>query len=185
MKAETVLAVVLATVCVGVIIATVVLSWLSARKGKKLVLADTTPTHRPKWDDYFLGIAKAVSTRGECLRSQVGAVLALDRFIMSTGYNGAASGEPSCLTGNCPRGNKSYTEIPPLTSYSEGEGRCIAIHAEDNALRYAAKHYTPEEIHGCTMYITREPCGDCSAKMRKAGVKHVVWPDGDRYYEED
>lgn len=181
------IAVALATVCLGVVLTTVVLLYLSARKGKRLVLEDKLPEPlpRPKWDDYFLGIAVSVAARGECTRARVGAVVVQDRRILSTGYNGAEAGKPSCLTGNCPRGHKTYTEVPALTSYTEGEGACIAIHAEDNALRYAGKFCAPEDIAGCTVYITREPCADCNEKLKQAGVKHVVWPDGDRYYEDD
>lgn len=184
-KAETVFAVVLATLCVSVIIVTVVLLWLSSRKGKKLVLTDTTPqVVRPKWDDYFLGITLAVSARGDCTRSQVGALLVKDRRFLSGGYNGTEPGLPSCLQGACPRGRLSYAEVPALSSYTDGEGACIAIHAEDNALRYAQKFYAFEDIKGSTMYITREPCPDCDRKLRAVGIQHVVWPEGDRYYDD-
>jgi len=33
------------------------------------------PFTRPSWDDWALGIAHAVATRGDCTRSQVGALL--------------------------------------------------------------------------------------------------------------
>jgi dCMP deaminase len=50
-------------------------------------------THRrPDWDDYFLGIARAVAARGECVRSRVGAVLVRDNRIVATGYNGVPAG---------------------------------------------------------------------------------------------
>ena len=40
-------------------------------------MSTTTPESPavPGWDDYFLGIARAVSRRGDCTRRQVGAVL--------------------------------------------------------------------------------------------------------------
>ena len=53
----------------------------------------------PGWDDYFLGIAEAVSARAKCVRRRVGAVLVVDRRIIATGYNGAAPGLPDCLEG--------------------------------------------------------------------------------------
>ena len=43
---------------------------------------------RPGWDEYFIGIAKAVSTRATCLRRKYGAVITKDNIIVSTGYNG-------------------------------------------------------------------------------------------------
>lgn len=63
-------------------------------------------SERPNWNEYFLGIAKAVATRADCTRRKVGAVL-VDRQsrIIGTGYNGAGSGALGCLSdGECPRG---------------------------------------------------------------------------------
>ncbi|NMB38570.1 MAG: cytidine deaminase, partial [Firmicutes bacterium] len=41
---------------------------------------------RPSWEQYFMEIAKLVSTRSTCLRRQVGAVLVRNKHIISTGY---------------------------------------------------------------------------------------------------
>jgi dCMP deaminase len=69
---------------------------------------------RPDWDGYFLGIASAVAARADCTRRQVGAVIVKGNRIVSTGYNGAPSGLPGCLTdGRCPRG-KHYM-VPRYT----------------------------------------------------------------------
>lgn len=61
---------------------------------------------RPNWDGYFLGVAEAVAVRADCTRRRIGAVIVdPDRRIVSTGYNGAPSGQPGCLSaGACPRG---------------------------------------------------------------------------------
>lgn len=50
---------------------------------------------RPDWDEYFLLIAKAVSTRASCPRAACGCVIVdpRTRRILSMGYNGAVSGE--------------------------------------------------------------------------------------------
>ena len=131
---------------------------------------------RPDWDDYFLGIARAVAARGECSRSQVGAVLVKDKRIRSTGYNGAPSGAPSCLDGACPRATSNA--IPGVSSYDAPEFRCIAIHAEANVLLFASK----DDCDGATLYVTREPCYGCERLIAGAGVVRVVWPDASRNY---
>lgn len=125
---------------------------------------------RPGWADYFLGIAEAVGPaptgRADCTRRRVGAVITLDNRIISCGYNGAPSGEGSCLAGDCPRGRHylSYRgfadyegyegvvdwcacnsrwpcpdAVDPGSSYDTGPGGCIAIHAEFNACLYAGE----------------------------------------------
>ena len=45
------------------------------------------------WTDYFLDLAKTCSSRSNCLRAQVGAVIVgQDKKIKATGYNGTPSG---------------------------------------------------------------------------------------------
>lgn len=123
--------------------------------------------NRPNWDDYFMGIAHAVAERSDCERSQVGAVVVKDRRIRGTGYNGAPAGRPGCLS--CPRRRST---VAPNTDYSEGPGRCVAVHAEANALLYCDR----ADLVGATIYITREPCFDCDKLIQAAGVHSVIWP---------
>ena len=129
---------------------------------------------RPDWDTYFLGIAEAVSTRADCRRRKVGAVLVgTDNRILEVGYNGAPSGHPGCLDGHCPRGLLSYEETAAMTDYSDptSPAYCIALHAEVNALLIAGR-----AARGATMYITDEPCPNCRKAMMGAGVVRAVWP---------
>ena len=55
------------------------------------------------WTDYFLDLAKTCSSRSNCLRAQVGAVIVgQDKKIKATGYNGTPSGVGSCYErGEC------------------------------------------------------------------------------------
>ena len=130
----------------------------------------------PTWDEYFLGIAQAVAARAKCRRRKVGAVLVLDRRIIATGYNGAASGEPDCLEGACPRGLLTYDQIAGLGDYDRPgtPGFCIAIHAEVNALLFSTR-----DTKGATAYITDEPCPGCRKALAAAGIVRAVWPDGE------
>lgn len=123
---------------------------------------------RPDWDNYFLGIANAVSKRGDCTRSQVGAVLVgPDHRIISTGYNGTMPNVSGCLDGGCPRGRFSYESLPSNDDYSN----CIAIHAERNAIIYS----DPSKRSGTTLYVTRRPCVLCKELLLAEGVTRVVW----------
>lgn len=119
---------------------------------------------RPDWDDYYLGIAQAVSRRGECTRRQVGAVIVKDRRIIATGYNGAPPGEPSCLDGACPRAN---SDAPANTDYAMSG--CTVIHAEANAIMYAGS-----ACRGATIYVTAEPCVLCAPLCRNMGLTVVT-----------
>lgn len=123
---------------------------------------------RPDWDTYFIDIAKAVAARGECTRSQVGAVLVRDERIRATGYNGAPRGKPSCLDGACPRATSAA--VPAVSSYDDGPTACIALHAEQNALLYASR----DDTEGGTLYVTREPCADCQRMIDGSGITRVV-----------
>lgn len=122
---------------------------------------------RPDWDTYFLGIARAVAARADCTRRQVGCVIVdADHRILATEYNGAHPGGPSCLAGECPRGQ---SDVAPGSSYDTGAGACIALHAEQNALLFARA-----SVKGATLYCTDAPCGGCSRMIQGAGIGRVV-----------
>lgn len=127
---------------------------------------------RPTFDEYFLGIAEAVSLRSDCERSKVGAVVVKDRRIRSTGYNGAPAKKPGCDT--CPRRTSG---CEPGSSYDTGPNRCVAIHAEGNALL----HCDREDLIGATLYITRPACDGCQKLIDATGVVRVVTPEGEQW----
>jgi len=115
---------------------------------------------RPSWDEYFLEIAKVVATRSTCDRAHVGAVIAKNKVILSTGYNGAPRGMPHC--------DDAGHEIV--------DGHCVrTIHAEANAIAQAARNGAP--IDGATIYLTISPCYDCFKMMINSGIKEVVYKD--------
>lgn len=121
---------------------------------------------RPTWTEYYLGIAEAVSKRGECSRRQVGAVIVKDHTIVATGYNGAPPGQASCLDGGCPR---AFSDAVPGTGYAESG--CVAVHAEANAIIRAGR----DRCVGSTMYLTDEPCDLCAPLLDAAGIARAIW----------
>jgi len=126
---------------------------------------------RPSWDAYFMEVAQAISMRADCSRRKVGAVIVRDHRIRATGYNGARSGGPSCLAGDCPRGNNPLVE--PGSSYDTGSGACIALHAEQNACLYASR----DDCEGATLYVTHKPCDGCVRMIQGSGIQTVVYLD--------
>ena len=129
---------------------------------------------RPSKAEWALGVARAVATRGECLRRRVGCVIvAPDGSIVATGYNGNFPGGPSCLYGKCPRGLSSVPTGAGAvsSSYDTGPGSCIALHAEQNGLLRADWNRLP----GASMYITCEPCGGCRKMISGTPIEWVIW----------
>jgi len=132
---------------------------------------------RPGWDQYFLGIAEAVSARADCSRRKVGAVVVRENRIVATGYNGTSPGAPGCLAGACPR---ATSDVEPGSSYDTGPGRCIAVHAELNAILYAG-------IDGCkgsTLYVTSKPCEGCMKLISAAQISTLIWRRGPNEWQD-
>lgn len=123
-------------------------------------------------DEYYLGIARAVAKRSTCLRRQYGAVIVKNDRIVSTGYNGSARGDQNCCdVGTCWREEHN---IPHGEQYE----RCLAVHAEDNAISQAGR-----ETIGATLYlagfengveIMAEPCMMCDRKIKNAQIEKVI-----------
>src|SRR3972149_6791793 len=57
------------------------------------------PSERPGWDEYYMGIARAVSTRSNCIRRRVGALVVVEKAVIATGYNGTPMGVANCSEG--------------------------------------------------------------------------------------
>lgn len=140
---------------------------------------------RPAHPEYFLRIAFAVRARADCLGSRVGAVLAKDDRVISTGYNGTPSDMLNCSEGGCERCRNRESRFPSGTGYDV----CICVHAEQNALLAAARFGI--SVEGAVAYSTTRPCFGCTKELLQAGVRavHFVhdWthpdPDLQRQYE--
>jgi dCMP deaminase len=124
---------------------------------------------RPSWPDFFMNLAKDVSTRSTCKRRQIGAVLVRENQIISTGYNGAPTDIPHCIEVGCMRDEMN------IESGTHHE-LCMAVHAEQNAIIQAAKH--GHVTKGCTMYCTTMPCAICTKMIINAGIVEVYFNEG-------
>lgn len=123
---------------------------------------------RPDWDHYFMQIASVVSSRSTCMRRQVGALLVLNKRILTTGYNGAPGGLGHCREVGCIRKEK---QIPS----GERHELCRGLHAEQNAVIQAAVHGVA--IKGAALYCTHHPCVVCAKMLVNAGVSSLVLKD--------
>lgn len=135
-------------------------------KVKRLLLEYSKKQLRPDWDDYFLGIAKMVALRSNCIKRKVAAVLVKDRRIISTGYNGTPRGVKNCNEGGCPRCNN-------LSASGKNLEECFCSHAEENAITQAAYHGVI--IKDSTLYSTYSPCLICTKMIINSGIREVVY----------
>lgn len=116
------------------------------------------------WTEYFMDLAKAVSTRSTCLRRKVGAVAVNPRhMVIGTGYNGAPSSMAHCTPETCIR---VKNHIPS----GEKLEMCKAVHAEQNLVVRLG-----DKLENATIYITTRPCTTCTKLLIQAGVKEIVW----------
>ncbi|VVC04404.1 Dephospho-CoA kinase [Candidatus Bilamarchaeum dharawalense] len=121
---------------------------------------------RPSWDEYFMGIAKVVASRSNCIKRKVAAVIVKDKRIISTGYNGTPRGVRNCNEGGCPRCN-SFAES------GKNLEECYCSHGEENAIVQASYHGIP--IKGAIIYTTFSPCLICTKMILNAGLSEVIY----------
>lgn len=113
-------------------------------------------------DAVLLDVARTMARRGTCSRLQVGAVVAVDGRICATGFNGSPHGLPHC--------DHPFSESLPRPS--DASTCTTSVHAEANAVAFAARHGVP--IQGATLYGTHTPCVHCAMLLVNAGIVRVV-----------
>jgi dCMP deaminase len=120
-------------------------------------------TARPKFDDIFMELAVNLAKRSHCIKAQVGAVLTKETRIISIGYNGPPAGTHNC-----------DDEFPQTGCPRDSKGSCsLALHAEQNAILYAAKNGSA--IEGATIYVTLSPCIACARIIYSMKINRVVF----------
>lgn len=117
---------------------------------------------RPSRDEMLMEMAFVVAKRSTCNRLSVGAVIALDARVISMGYNGPPSGVDHCQHGN-------------------GHPCDAAVHAEANAIVFAARHGLPTE--NTSLYVTHQPCLRCAQLIINSGICLVLYRESYRLDE--
>lgn len=109
---------------------------------------------RIKREELFLGTALLFSKRSTCIKKKVGCVFVQDKRIVCTGYNGVLPNED------------------PETGI-DNDGITHTVHAEMNAIAYAAKKGI--RLEGAQVYLTLSPCEKCAETMIQAGIIEVYY----------
>lgn len=140
------------------------------------------------WDEYFLDICNVLSKNSKCFSRKVGAIVVIDKSIVSTGYNGPPRGVPHCSE----RYKKDKLLIDALKEknikvenenicprralgFKSGEGLewCIAGHGERNSLINSAREGV--KVKGGIMYMNCNiPCTPCLVEIINAGISEIV-----------
>jgi len=123
--------------------------------------------NRPGWNEYFMIVAKIISSRSTCLSRPIGAVLVKNKHILATGYNGAMPDTSHCTDdGECFR-RKMSVDDGGKYNY------CRATHAEANAISQAARYGI--SINEAVAYTTLAPCYVCLKLLATANIKKVYY----------
>jgi dCMP deaminase len=138
---------------------------------------------RPSIDTTLMGIALLWEQQSTCDRNRVGVVIALDRRVIVTGYNGSPAGMPhcdhSCTTPNTCSIMRSKDGIEHTFDCPAGQPCRTAVHGEANTIAFAARHGL--SIQSATLYTTVSPCYACAQLIVNAGLAAVVF---DREYRD-
>ncbi|RKO68156.1 CMP deaminase [Desulfofundulus salinus] len=101
-----------------------------------------------------MDVVDVISRRSTCLRKKVGAVIVVDRRILSHGYK-------HCIdTGRCLKDLAGREDYKPC------------VHAEQNAICLCAKRGLA--VKGGTMYVNADPCLTCAKLIVSCAISRVV-----------
>ena len=118
----------------------------------------------PKKAETWMRVAAAIATMSTCPRREVGAVILNDLgHVLSTGFNGVPSGMTSCITSDC-GGSLSPTR--------DSLDRCIAVHAEMNALMQLR---SPREA--TVIVTTASPCKHCMKMLLNTPITLIIYEE--------
>ena len=113
-----------------------------------------------------MDIALQFASQSKCVSRKVGAVLVRGGRILSTGYNGTPPGWENCCDHFPHYGTDQRTDHIEWSTANE-------VHAEMNALAWAAKEGTPTDK--ATIYTTVQPCSDCLKNIVAAGIIEIIY----------
>ena len=154
-----------------------------------------------KFDKTNMKVAFLTANLSYCERRQVGAVITRDDRVIANGYNGTSKGSENICEDKyvtCTCCNEKVLLTDDVLNVADENGRMLTncscgasvyfthedielttndmvIHAEQNALLFAAKNGI--SVNGATMYVTTEPCIECAKFIEASGIKKVIYSD--------
>lgn len=117
-------------------------------------------------EEMLMRQASVVALRSTCERLHVGAIIARDGRTLSSGYNGNVSGVDHC--------EHHIEEVRSILGKVERVSGCTeAVHAEANAIAYAARYGVG--VDGAELFTTHQPCINCAMLIVNAGISRVYF----------
>lgn len=128
---------------------------------------------RPTRARVLMDTASLWADRSTCDRAHVGCVIELDGRILVQGYNGAPAGMDHC-NHKCITPGACQFDINGHIDDCPANKPCgIAVHAEANAIAYAARHGIA--LQYASLWTTMAPCYACSQIIINAGISELTY----------
>lgn len=112
------------------------------------------PESRASRFETLMATAIIWGSRSTCDRLSVGCVISRGGRILVQGYNGAPAKMPHCPPNHAPE-------------------ECLAVHAEQNAISWAAKEGVA--LDQSALYVTHSPCLNCARTIINSGISTVIY----------
>jgi dCMP deaminase len=121
---------------------------------------------KEKFIDAYMDVARRFSELSSARRLKVGAIVVKDDRIISIGYNGMPAGWDN----NC----------EDVVEQHEDGGQVLktkpeVLHAESNAITKLAG--STESGRGATIFVTHQPCIECSKLIYQSGIHEVFYSE--------
>lgn len=117
--------------------------------------------------DYIYELSKVTEQMSNCVSRKVVAIIFKDDDILEIATNGVPYKLVNCKdSGECKRRALGFKS-------GEGMDKCIAEHAESNAISRCAKY--GKSTNGAFIFINTPPCASCVKKIFEAGIVKIYY----------
>lgn len=133
------------------------------------------------FDKRYLRMAQIWAENSYAIRRRVGCLIVKDNSIISDGYNGTPSGfenvceDVTCMNDSACERKSLFHKLPECDGCKHAKltTKPYVLHAEANAISKLAKGMNHSD--GATLYVTDEPCLECSKMIIQSGIRRVVY----------